>query len=158
MKKQWVMIAVVALLMVSPCALFAAGPGGMTGLGVYGSFGSTGGISSGGVGLSLKFSSFPVIGLKYDFTASRFNTSVDYYVIDAESLGSNFSYFLGIGGYFGIAGGSQAQFDFGLRMPLGLQFWPIKKFEIFLSPLLAIPLYPTPNVGFGVELGARIRF
>ncbi|MFA6507071.1 MAG: hypothetical protein WCT14_13275 [Treponemataceae bacterium] len=132
------------------------GPLGLTGFGVYGSFGTTMG---GGVGLSLKWGSFPVIGLKYNFAGNQFNVSADYYVIDAEGLARNLSYFLGGGVYAGINGNDSSNpFAFGLRIPVGLQFWPVKKLELFLSPILSIPLLPTPSVDFGVEFGARIRF
>lgn len=131
-------------------------PLGLTGFGVYGSFGTTMGS---GVGLSLKWGSFPVIGLKYNFTANQFNVSADYYVIDAEGIGKNFSYFLGGGLYAGLNGSNSANpFAFGLRIPVGLQFWPMRKFELFLSPVFSIPLIPTPTLDFGAEFGARIRF
>jgi len=144
-----------ALILLATIPAFSAGPAGMTGFGVYGSVGNTNGALGGGVGLSLKWSRFPVVGLQYDFTADRFGASVDYYVIDAEGLGSGLSYFLGAGLFAGLAGGT---FDFGLRIPFGLQFWPVKKFELYLSPVLSIPLAPTPTVGIGAEFGARIRF
>ena len=153
MKKVLGIAAVLVLLAGIPA--FAAGPAGLTGFGVYGSVGSSSGSLSGGVGLSFKWASFPVVGLKYDFQGERFGASVDYYVIDAEGLGSGLSYFLGAGLYAGIAGGD---FDFGLRIPFGLQFWPVKKFELYISPVLSIPLIPAPSVGIGAEFGARIRF
>jgi len=146
---------VAALVLLAGIPAFAAGPAGLTGFGIYGTVGSTNGAVGGGVGLSLKWSSFPVVGLQYDFSADRFGASIDYYVIDAEGLGSGLSYFLGAGLYAGLAGG---EFDFGLRIPFGLQFWPVKKFELYLSPVLSIPLVPTPSVGIGAEFGARVRF
>jgi len=155
-------LAILITALSSATMLFAApGPAGLTGIGVYGSLGTTAGTLGGGIGLSLKWASFPVVGLKYDFNATRFNASLDYYVIDAEGLASNLSYFLGVGAYAGIAGGSNggnAAFDMGLRMPIGLQFWPVRKFELFFAPVIAVPLYPSPSFGFGAEFGARVRF
>ena len=131
------------------------GPLGLTGFGVYGSFGTTMG---GGVGLSLKWASFPVIGLKYNF-GNQFNISADYYVVDGEGLASSLSYYIGAGLYAGYsASNSSNPFAFGLRIPVGLQFWPVKKLELFLAPVLSIPLFPTPTLDLGVELGARVRF
>jgi hypothetical protein len=144
-----------ALVLLAGIPAFAAGPAGLTGFGVYGSVGSTNGAIGGGVGLSFKWASFPVVGLQYDFSAERFGASVDYYVIDAEGLGSGLSYFLGAGLYAGLAGDT---FDFGLRIPFGLQFWPVRKFELYISPVLSIPLIPSPSIGFGAEFGARVRF
>ena len=84
-----------ALVLLAGIPAFAAGPAGLTGFGVYGSVGSASGSLSGGVGLSFKWASFPVVGLKYDFTGERFGASVDYYVIDAE--GKVRKIFTGIG-------------------------------------------------------------
>jgi hypothetical protein len=117
--------------------------------------GNASGSFSGGVGLSLKWASFPVVGLQYNFQGDRFGATIDYYVIDAEGLGASLSYFLGAGLYAGIAG---EDFDFGLRIPFGIQFWPVRKLELFLAPVLSISLVPSPGIGIGAEVGVRIRF
>jgi hypothetical protein len=65
------------------------------------------------------------------------------------------SYFLGAGAYVGIGSGN---FTAGLRVPVGLQFWPIKKLELFLSPVLSVPLIPAPSVDIGAEFGLRVHF
>jgi len=153
MKKFFVLAT--ALVVLAGVPVFAAGPAGLTAFGVYGNVGATNGSVSGGIGLSFKWASFPVVGLQYDFNANRFGGSVDYYVIDAEGLGSMFSYFLGAGLYAGVA---NSTFDFGLRIPVGLQFWPVHKLELFISPVLSIPLVPQPSVGIGAEFGARVHF
>lgn len=157
MKKIAVIMLILSL--VGAGSAFAAGPLGLTGFGVYGTLGSTAGKLGGGVGLSLKWASFPVVGLQYNLTAERINASVDYYIIDAEGLAANLSYFLGAGLYAGIGtGGGEAQVDFGFRIPVGLQFWPIRKFELFFAPVLAIAVIPEPELGLGAEFGARVRF
>jgi hypothetical protein len=147
------------LLLVGAGSTFARGPLGLTGFGVYGTMGTTAGSMGGGVGLSFKWGSFPVVGLQYDLVAGRINVAFDYYVIDAHGLAQSLSYFVGGGLFAGIgsASGSTA-FDFGLRIPVGLQFWPVSKLELYVAPVLSIPLLPKPNVGFGAEFGARIRF
>jgi hypothetical protein len=134
---------------------FAAGPGGLGAIGIYGSAGSTGGVGSGSAGVSLKWASFPVIGVKYDFSAALVNVSCDYYAVDAEPLGSGFTYFLGAGAYVGFASGSDLAL--GLRLPAGLQYWPIKKLEVYLSPVLSMPIFPKLDFGFGGELGVRVH-
>ena len=160
MKKTVFVVLVLCLMGFSSITVFAnEGPLGLTGFGVYGSVGSTAGNLGGGIGLSLKWGQFPVVGLQYDLSVSRVNASIDYYVIDAEGLARNFSYFVGGGLYAGIGGnGENVAFDMGLRIPVGLQFWPVRKFELFLSPIITIPLVPSPGVGFGAEFGARVRF
>ncbi len=155
MRRKVVLLALV-LGLVAGSGVFAAGPAGLSGIGIFGSAGQTGGTLSGGLGISLKWQSFPVIGFKYDFKASAMNVSCDYYAIDAEAIASKFSYFLGAGAYIGLASGSE--FDLGLRLPVGLQFWPIKKLEIYLSPVVSVPIYPSPSFGVGGELGLRVHF
>jgi hypothetical protein len=146
---------VLALGLFAASGAFAAGPAGLSALGIYGSVGSNAGALSGATGLSFKFGSFPVVGLTYNFTSSLFGASVDYYIIDAQGITTALSYFLGAGAYVGIGSGN---FTAGLRVPVGLQFWPIKKLELFLSPVLSVPLIPAPSVDIGAEFGLRVHF
>jgi len=134
---------------------FAAGSGSLSALGIYGSVGANAGALSGATGLSFKFGSFPVVGLAYNFTGNTFGASVDYYVIDAQGLAASLSYFLGVGGYVGIGSGD---FTAGLRVPIGLQFWPVKKLELYLSPVASVPLLPSPSFAVGAEFGLRVHF
>lgn len=157
MKRKIIAVAI-ALAVIMSVQAFAAGskaPFGLTGLGLYGSYGSTEGSLSGGLGLSFKFSSFPVVGLQYDFENGHVAGSVDYYAIDAEPIGGMFSFFLAAGAFIGV--GSNG-FDMGLRLPVGLQFWPVSKLEFYLSPMLSVPLLPAPSVGVGAEFGLRVHF
>jgi hypothetical protein len=157
MKKIVLLVLVVSLF--GAVNVAAEGPLGLTGFGVYGTMGSTSGQLGGGVGLSLKWGSFPVVGLQYNLSSERLNAAFDYYVVDAQGLAENLSYFVGGGLYAGVAtAGEDIAFDFGLRIPVGLQFWPVQKLELFIAPVLAIPLLPAPGVDFGAEFGARIRF
>ncbi len=160
----------IRILCASLIALFASAsllaadnrPTGLAGLGVYGSLGRSAGDLGGGIGVTFKRANFPVVGLQYNVEddSSRFNASVDYLVLDGEPIGSLFGYFIGAGLYGGAAatGDNETDFDFGLRFPFGLQFWPIRKLEFYLSPVLSVPLYPTPTFGGGVELGGRLYF
>jgi hypothetical protein len=68
-------------------------------------------------------------------------------------------YYIAIGLYGGIAFSStDAMFDFGIRVPIGLELWPLKKLEIYLGFVPMISLLPEPNLGFGGELGLRVHF
>jgi hypothetical protein len=156
MRKKAIILAFALGLVAGSGAFAAGGPAGLTGIGIFGSAGSTGGATAGGLGLTLKWGSFPVVGLKYDFTAQAMDLSCDYYVIDAEPIGKGFSYFLGAGAYLGLSSGDGMAV--GLRIPAGLQFWPVKKFELFLSPVLSVPVFPKITVGIGAELGLRVHF
>lgn len=161
MKKQLGFLCA-AILALSNSAL-AAGttPLGLSGLGVYSSLGLAAGSLGTGVGITAKWRNFPVVGLQYriDHNLSRFNSSVDYFVLDGERLGPLFTYFLGVGAYGGCSVGQSVQdFDLGLRFPVGIQFWPIDLLEFYVSPVVAIPLYPSPAVWAGVEFGGRLHF
>lgn len=157
MKKIILIVSLVSL--VGAANVSAEGPMGLTGFGVYGTMGSTSGSLGGGVGLSLKWGSFPVVGLQYNLSTERLNGSFDYYVVDAQVLADHLSYFVGGGVFAGLGSGDDGvDFDFGFRIPVGLQFWPVPKLELFLAPVLAIPLIPAPDVNFGAEFGARMRF
>jgi hypothetical protein len=156
MRKKAIVIALALGLAAGLDSYAAGGPAGLTGIGIFGSAGSTGGGAAGGLGLTLKWGSFPVVGLKYDFSAQAMDLSCDYYVIDAEPIGKGFSYFLGAGAYLGLSSGDGMAV--GLRIPAGIQYWPVKKFELFLSPVLTVPVFPSIRVGLGAELGLRVHF
>jgi hypothetical protein len=154
-----VVVIVLALALLSGAA-FASGPGGLSGIGIFGSFaGSTTGSTGGGVGLTLKFGSFPVLGIQYDLSgAGRLAVSCDYYVIDAQGLAGPLSFYLGVGAFGGLAFGSTMQADLGLRLPIGLQLWPVRKLEIFLAAVPLVRLIPTISAGIGGEVGLRVHF
>jgi hypothetical protein len=154
MKRTLVIVLVIALA----CAgtAFAKGPGGLTAIGVYGNFGFTGG--GGGLGLSLKFGSFPVIGVKYSFTqAGYLGATVDWHLLDAAALVDSLTLYLGVGAFAGINFGSN-DFDLGLRFPIGIQIWPIRKVELYLAGIPAVPIFPNLDFAFGAELGFRYHF
>ncbi len=153
-------IVLIALIIAVLCAgtAFARGPLGLTAIGVYGTYGFTGG--GGGLGLSFKFGSFPVVGLKYNFVDPGYiGATVDWYVIDAMGLVDNLTLFLGPGLFAGLGlGGASDSFDIGIRFPVGLQLWIVKKFEIFIDVVPAVPLLPAPAFNVGAELGFRVHF
>jgi hypothetical protein len=155
MKRVMIIVACLSILVAGMA--FAAGPGGLTAIGVYGNYGFTGG--GGGVGLSFKFGSFPVVGVKYDFSgAGRFGATVDWFVIDAMGLLDNITLFLGPGLFIGVGMGGDAPFDVGIRFPIGIQLWIARKLEIFLDAVPAVPLLPQPGFAVGAEFGMRIHF
>jgi hypothetical protein len=151
MKRSYI-IALVMALVCGMSAFAKGGPGGLSAIGVYGSYGD----SVGGVGLSLKFGSFPVLGVKYNFSSNPyFGLSADYYIIDSYTLVDSLSFFLGAGAYAGLASN---YFDVGLRIPVGLQLWVVKKLELYLSAVPEIPLFPTVGFGLAGEFGLRVHF
>jgi hypothetical protein len=155
-KKLW--LAMTIVLLSTSAGLFA---NGLNAVGIYGNLiGSGTGSFGGGIGLTLKFGNFPVLGLEWMLAeqASRIGVSCDWWVIN-NHLGGALDYYLGIGGYLGIAtGGQTSAIDIGARLPIGLQLWPLDKFEIFgeFAPMLTF--IPTLNINFALRLGIRIHF
>jgi hypothetical protein len=112
----------------------------------------------GGIGLSFKWDSFPVVGLKYNTEGSQFNISADYYAVDAEPIGKQMSYFLGAGVYAGVNGSDDTDpFNFGFRIPAGSSSGRSRSWRS-TSPGDLDFLLPEPQPDLGVEFGTRIRF
>jgi hypothetical protein len=149
-------LIVVLILFVALSSSFAAGK--VTGIGVFGSYAGSTGATGGGLGLTVKMGSFPVLGLQYNINNNgSLALSCDYYIVDSEALGGPITWFLGVGAFGGIGFASGSSFDFGLRAPIGLQLWPIRKCEIYLSGVPVLHFLPSPSLGLGAELGFRIH-
>jgi len=95
------------------------------------------------------------------------NTAVDFtmdYWFAHGRLVRPLDYYVGIGGYAGIATGGQFSFALGARLPIGLQFWALGNvLEIFLEVAPAwIPIESSGinALNFEVQpaLGFRIWF
>jgi len=126
-----------------------------TAVGVYGNYIGGGSQYAEGLGLTLKFNNFPVIGAEwYLGQTASFNVSVDWWAINAH-LGGSLDYYLGVGAFAGI--GNQG-FDIGGRIPIGLQIFPVERFEIFgeIAPL--VYFLPTLSLGFNLRVGIRVHF
>jgi len=133
----------------------------LTGVGIYGNLiGSGSGAFGTGLGLTLKFGNFPVLGLEWMFAerTGRLSLSCDYWVIN-EPLTGALKYYLGVGGFVGLGFlGDNTAIDFGGRIPIGLQIYPVKNFEIFTEFAPLITFFPTLNLSFALRLGIRVHF
>ncbi len=133
----------------------------LTGLGIYGNLiGNGSGGLGGGIGLTLKFGNFPVLGLEWMLAEhySRIAASCDYWVVNDHLTGA-LNYYLGIGAFAGIGiAGEYSAFDLGGRIPIGLQIYPVKNFEIFAEFAPLVGFLPTLNLNFSLRLGFRIHF
>jgi len=138
------------VLLISVSGFSAAGS---TAVGIYGDYG--GPAYSEGLGLTLKFGTFPVIGAEWFFgQTSSIVISLDWWAINAHLAGI-LDYYIGIGGFVGFGG--QA-FDLGGRIPIGLQIFPLERFEIFAEVDPLVYFLPTLNIGFELRLGIRVHF
>ena len=133
----------------------------LTGVGIYGNvmMGSGSGALGTGLGLTAKFGNFPVIGAEWNFgkDTSRIAGSVDYWVINSHLTG-NLDYYIGLGAYAGLALGSNSAFDIGGRIPIGIQFWPVDKFEVFAELAPLVGFLPSLGIGGAFRLGMRVHF
>ena len=133
------------------------------GIGLYGKF-ITGDLATGGgVGLTIRYGSFPVIGLAWNFLPNSFplDGSLDYWIINYP-IGNTkiFYYYLGVGGYFALMNinSSDSYFNIGARVPLGLQAYFIEPLELFIEVAPALVFYPTIRWTITGRLGFRIFF
>ena len=159
--KRVLLIALVLILVIGGTSFAAGRPKtfGLTAIGAYGSWGFTGNMAGGGIGISLKFGSFPVVGLKYNFTgAGSIGASVDWYILDSMGLVDALTYFIGIGAFGYVNFGDPASGDIGIRGNFGLQVWPVRLIEFYLDLIPALTFIPSPQIGLGLEAGLRFHF
>jgi len=130
----------------------------MNGIGIYGNLVGNGTGTGGGLGLTLRYSSFPILGLEWTVLphSSILGGSLDWWVVN-EPLGGIFSYYIGIGGYAAVTTvAPTSTFNFGGRVPLGLQVFPLDPLEIFLEVSPMIVFLPTMDWTVSVRLGFRV--
>ena len=156
MKRLWI-----GLLLVSVFAVAGYSKKNMTAVGLYGNLmGSGTGAAGGSIGLSLKFGRFPVLGIEYSFRDNGgLGVSCDWWVVNDGLGGTLLHYYLGIGAFAGLRfNTSQNAIDVGGRIPIGLQIFPVKNFELFgeLAPL--VYFLPEINIGYNARLGLRVHF
>lgn len=155
MKKRFLMVVMVLFLSVG--SMYS-----LTGVGIFGDFmgNSTGGSGANlpGIGLTLKFGNFPVLGLKWMFAQDSINigASCDYWAVN-QHLGGILDYYLGVGLYAGLGFGDPFRFNMGLRIPIGLQIWPVNKLELFLEIAPMLNFLPF-SFGYALSGGLRVHF
>ncbi|MGC8765449.1 MAG: hypothetical protein ACP5QT_06155 [Brevinematia bacterium] len=156
MKKLLITLFLLSTLSISG---FSAGKN-LTGVGIYGNLiGGGAGNFGTGIGLTLKFGNFPVLGAEWMFgDASRIAVSCDYWIVNDHLTGA-LNYYLGVGGFLGIGiAHDNAAIDFGGRIPIGLQIIPVNNFEIFAEFAPLVGFFPTLNLNFALRLGIRVHF
>ncbi len=148
---------------IAACLLFLIATGGFcvseaTCVGLYGDFGF-GNVSYGGLGLTFRIHPIPIMwGLVYDFgDQGSIALSGDWWVINAHLTGA-LDYYLGVGLYVGTSFGSGGGINFGGRIPIGIQFYPIQKLEVFLEGAPVVSFIPRISIGGEFRLGLRVHF
>jgi len=169
MKKRLILLVLLAGILAVSTNSYSAGKYGLDGAGIYGNFAGEGNAPGGGVGLTLKFGNFPVLGVEWSLNSNGYSVigvTFDWW-IHTQAIGSGFFWYTGVGGYVGFfVDQDYFDFDLGLRGLIGLQFFPIKSIELFLefAPMLTFiskngdNYQLSPNIGYGLRLGIRWRF
>jgi hypothetical protein len=162
MKKRLILFCLAGLLAVNA---FAEHPNNRLGLGVFG--GGGGASAAGGYGsLGVTFK-LPVLPIFWGATAYLgdpvgLSASADYYLIDANLLGSgsfNLDWFLGIGAFGHFSLGSNFYAALGARLPIGLSWHISDNFELFgdVVPGIGIKFKDAPLYWvWGGEFGLRV--
>lgn len=155
MKRLSLAVMLIALFVTG--SLFAKGRGDVA-AGIYGNMvGSGSGAFGGGMGITVQFGHFPVLGVEWQFGDSgRLAASIDYWAINSH-LGGALDYYLGLGGFVGFGTGANTALDFGARIPIGLQIYPVDRFEIFGEFAPMVGFLPSVSLNFALRLGIRVH-
>lgn len=149
-KKAKVLVIAIAL------AVVVAASGFSLGLGLAYGLDPVGGLPQ-NVMFSAKFDEFPfLLGLGFSLVDPvRIGVTADWW-LTAGNLVGFVNYYIGPGVYAGLGG---RNFDIGLRIPVGLNAYPIPELELFLEVAPAIAFLPSfPNVGVQGAIGFRFWF
>ncbi len=139
MKKRIVLIALLGMALLLPLSAFAdTGIGGIAGYGQP-------------TGLSLKFNNFPVISLGWSLKSNWVEGTVDYWFIN-DKIDRGVLWYLGVGAK-GSIGGS---YGMGLRVPIGIQWYFMPRFEFFGEIVPGFTILPAS--GFDMSGGIGLRF
>ncbi|TFG81579.1 MAG: hypothetical protein E4H20_09525 [Spirochaetales bacterium] len=153
MRTKTLVIALVLLLAIAVPMTFATGIGAAFGLQ------PVGGLPGSDVMLSLKVNQLPFlmgIGFNLGEQQSTFGFTGDWWIVN-QNLFSFINYYLGPGFYIGYG----TDLTLGGRLPIGLNVYPVKNFELFLevAPTLAVGLGDTVTFPvFGVQGAFGLRF
>lgn len=149
MKKTIILIAV--MLMLLSTSVFATGVGISAGLPIGE------GLPATNLMLSAKLDTVPfLLGLGFGFDPFYLGLTADWWALN-ENLAGMLNIYIGPGLYMGINSGSDTQIDFGARLPIGLNIFPLDFMELFIEiapTLVVLPEFPT----IGVQAAAGLRF
>ena len=145
MVKKFVVISVFFLALLMPATLFAD-----QGVGI---------VLGEPTGLSYKSGNL-AIGLGWSFTSAdnRIDATIDWWLIN-DHLVEMFDWYLGAGAKLGLKlNQDNDTFNVGLRIPIGVQWWPTKELEVFAELSPGILLIPETKFDMGAGIGIRYYF
>jgi hypothetical protein len=156
--RKTVLVVLVLILAFSALPTFAAAPG--LGIGIEFGMDLLGGLPQ--PMLTLKLNNLPfVLGVGVQIGDNAFNMGVmlDWWLFQTHLIGV-LDLYIGPGLYLTLPG----YVEFGGRIPIGLQIWPIGKvFELFLELAPSMYFYrpeqiQIPNLGLQAGVGFRFWF
>jgi len=114
-------------------------------------------------GISIRYGNFPVVGIAWSLN-NHLHLHCDYWFYRDTlkkplywygGLGFKFRYFTGD---TNEKGRDDEKTGFGMRIPLGVQYYVIKDLELFCEIVPGISLYPSTEVDFDAGIGIRYFF
>ncbi len=144
MKKAAVSILFLLILMV-PVATFAD-----TGIGL---------VVGEPTGITFKTDNL-VIGIGWSFAAAddRIDATVDWWLVN-ENLTEILDWYLGAGAKVRLNLNQNTDtINVGLRIPIGVQWWPAKELEVFAEIAPGLLLFPATDFDISAGIGLRYYF
>lgn len=118
-------------------------------------------------GLSLKYNTFPVMGIAWSIE-NHFHFHADYWILNNTFLDvDNLYYYVGVGGKISLwhqddkpkdSDDKEKDLGLGVRIPLGIQYFLIDEVEFFGEAVPGISLYPATDFDLDLAIGARYNF
>lgn len=120
-------------------------------------------------GLSFRYRNFPILGLAWSVPNDSFHIHADYWVYRTALVPKpKIDWYIGGGLKYlhrrhgddhpGRGDDRERHSWFGIRVPVGAQFFPDPRVEIFLELVPGIYLYPETDLLLDAGIGARFYF
>lgn len=105
-------------------------------------------------GLSVRIDRFPVLGIAWSLD-DYFHLHCDYWIRSRRVNRSVYS-FWGFGWKMTLDKNEGKNFSLGMRVPIGLRYFPYRRIEIFFEIVPGMRVFP--NTSFDFDVGIGIRF
>lgn len=145
MIKKLVIISILFLTLLMPSALFAE-----MGIGI---------VLGEPTGLTFKTDNLAIgIGWSFASTNDRIDATIDWWLIN-DHLVEMFDWYLGAGAKVRLNLNQNTDtFNIGLRIPVGIQWWPAKELEVFGEIAPGLLLFPSTDFDVSAGIGLRYYF
>jgi hypothetical protein len=156
MRKK-ILVSIAVLMSACAAQAFAWGIGVEGGLPIPG----LGGLPGSNVMVTAKFDQLPLLGVGLGFNGSGLNNigiTADWWLIQ-EPFAGLLGVYLGPGAYVALVTAGSGEFSAGARLPIGLQIFPLRWFELFIEVAPAIGFRSNaPYWGWNLQAAAGLRF